>query len=59
MITDLGVKDNINKQAMDTMREGKDQQMIERIKRLDTEEDQDRLFNPMLRLKGELLNQIN
>ncbi|EFP84407.2 uncharacterized protein PGTG_10127 [Puccinia graminis f. sp. tritici CRL 75-36-700-3] len=52
MITDLGVKDNINKQAMENMREGKDQIMIDKIKRLDTEDDRDQLFSPIMRLKG-------
>jgi hypothetical protein len=58
MITDLGVKDNINKQAMDIMREGTDQQLIEKIKRLDTEDDQDQLFSPIMRLKGEIVYHI-
>ncbi|KAA1111013.1 hypothetical protein PGT21_035677 [Puccinia graminis f. sp. tritici] len=52
MITDLGVKDNINKQAMDIMREGNDQQLIEKIRSLDNEDDQDQLFSPIMRLKG-------
>ncbi|EFP76249.1 uncharacterized protein PGTG_02690 [Puccinia graminis f. sp. tritici CRL 75-36-700-3] len=52
MITDLGVKDNINKYAMDTMREGQDQILIGKIKRLDTEDDRDQLFSPIMRLKG-------
>ncbi|EFP90030.2 uncharacterized protein PGTG_15878 [Puccinia graminis f. sp. tritici CRL 75-36-700-3] len=52
MITDLGIKDNINKQAMDIVREGKDQNMINKIRRLDNEDDQGKLFSPILRLIG-------
>jgi hypothetical protein len=40
------------------MREGQDQIMIDKIKRLDTDDDRDQLFSPIMRLKGEMAHFI-